>query len=531
VAATWVLLVFGTLVRVRQYAARTSFWRDEAFVVLNVRHLSIWQLMGKLKWDQAAPPLFLWALRGMRQVAGESELSLRLVALVCAVAGLIVFADLARRLLPAQAAFFAIGLLVLGRRLIEFSAEVKQYSGDVLVSALIVWAAIVRAGDSPARRLARVAIVAAIAVWFSHTAAIVFAGVGLVLTVRCLREGRRAALWAVLCDVLFLASFATLYIVSIRKQHTSFLYDYWATSFPPWHRPAGVPLWLAGKSFQFLQTPYRWAGSVFALLLVLSVAWAAARKRWESWALCAAPLAMLLLASMVKQYPFDGGGRLTLFLMPQLFLLCGAGAAFLLDVLPTGMRPLWWALPAALLGTGIAGGLSRLARPVYHSHIRPAVEYVKTHRRPGEAIVLVGEPFDSQPLESAFNGRHPEALCYWPDPPGPLYVELSSVRDITQKRFWVLAAFGPGDLKRFDPVLERFRAIAVERDRFIVAQGGGAFLFERAAASCGTGFEPVLTVFRVENATIQRFSQSDIARTGWKPVLQNHAPPRWRMSD
>jgi hypothetical protein len=478
-AATFLLIAFGILVRLRQYAARTSFWRDEAFVVLNVRHLSIWQLVGKLKWDQAAPPLFLWTLRGMRHLFGESELSLRLLALICAIAGLIVFADLARRLLPPPAALLAVGLLVLGRRLIEYSAEVKQYSGDVLVSALIVWVAMFRLDDSPARKLARVAILATIAVWFSHTAAIVFGGVSLVLTLRCLRGGRRAISLAAVSNAVFLASFAALYLASIREQHTTFLYRYWATSLPPWSHWATVPLWLVAKTYEFLQTPYRWAGSLFAVLLVLSVAWAARQKRWESWALCAAPMAMLLAAALVGQYPFDGGGRLTLFLMPELFLLCGAGAAFLWDIFPANLRPLWWALPAALLGTGVAGGASRLIHPIYRSHIRPAVQYVGSHRRPDEALVLIGEPFEGQPLSSAFNGRHLEALCYWPDPPGPLYMELQSPKQISVRRFWVLAAFSPGDLKRLDPVIAQFRAIATERDRFFVPQGGVAYLFER----------------------------------------------------
>lgn len=483
VTATLLLLAFGMLVRVRQYAARASFWRDEAFVVLNVRQLSIWQLTGRLQWDQAAPPLFLWALRGMRHLAGEGELSLRLVAFASALAGLVLFADLARRMLPAHAAFFAIGLLVLGRRLIEYSAEVKQYSGDVLVSALLVWIAMLRPGDPASRRLARVAVVAAIAVWFSHTAAIVFAGVSLVLTIRCVRSGWRAMLLAILWNALFLASFAALYVLSIRRQHTAFLYAYWATSFPPWRHLLSVPAWLGGRIFDFLQTPYRWAGSLFAVLLILSIAWAARQRRWEGWSLCAAPLGMLVAANLAGQYPFDGGGRLTLFLMPQLFLLCGAGAAFLWDILPKTWRPVWWALPAAVLGSGIAGGTSRLLHPVYRSHIRPAVEYVRSHRRPGDAIVLVGEPFEGQALDSAFNGRHLEALCYWPDPPGPVYRESFSPKQIHEQRFWVLAAFSPGDLKRLDPVLAQFRDIAVERDRLVVDQGGVACLFERSISN------------------------------------------------
>jgi hypothetical protein len=107
------------------------------------------------------------------------------------------------------------------------------------------------------------------------------------------------------------------------------------------------------------------------------------------------------------------------------------------------------------------------------------VAYVKAHRKPGEALVLAGVR-SNVGLDSAVKGRDLEALCYWPDPPPPLYISLSSPDQIAQRRFWVLAAFGPDNLKDLAPVLARFRAIAIERDHFIVTQGGCAYLFERA---------------------------------------------------
>ncbi|HZK80019.1 MAG TPA: hypothetical protein VFC46_03110, partial [Humisphaera sp.] len=79
--AAVVLICLGAIFRLRQYLACTSFWGDEAFVVMNVRLHSPVQLLGKLNWDQAAPPLFLWTLKAISTVFGQGEYAMRSVSL------------------------------------------------------------------------------------------------------------------------------------------------------------------------------------------------------------------------------------------------------------------------------------------------------------------------------------------------------------------------------------------------------------------------------------------------------------------
>ena len=476
--AAVVVITFGTVVRLRQYGARASFWRDEAFVVLNVRQFTCAQLVGRLKWDQAAAPLFLWSLRSMRHVAGESELSLRFVPVVCGILALIAFAIIAWRTLPPPAAFFAIGLLTLDHRLADYSAQVKQYSGDVMVASLILLATFGRAEISPLRRLGIAAIVAAITVWFSHTAAIVFGAVSLVLTLQCLRNGPRQVGIALLWNSLFAASLIALYVLSIRRQHTDFLYIYWTRAFPDWHHPRTVAPWLARQLFDLFQSPYRWPGVIFIALALLAIPWARRDGRWNLFAACAATIALVAVAALARQYPLETSGRLSLFLMPALYLLCGAGAAMLWEHCPVPIRPAWWVLPAAVLGTGLMTSTHRLIQPPFQSHIRPAVQYAQEHRQPGEALVLAGVPTKAG-WQTGINDRQLETLCYWPDPPPPLYLGIDSPDEVREKRFWILAAFPSHELKQLDPVLDEFHKIADEKQRFIVDKGGVAILFER----------------------------------------------------
>jgi hypothetical protein len=89
------LIVLGIALRVRQYAACPSYWYDEAYLLLNIFHKSFVELLGPLREDQAAPPLFLWLLRGLYRLGGGSEWWMRLPALTASVAGLLVMLPLA----------------------------------------------------------------------------------------------------------------------------------------------------------------------------------------------------------------------------------------------------------------------------------------------------------------------------------------------------------------------------------------------------------------------------------------------------
>ena len=90
-----------------------------------------------------------------------------------------------------------------------------------------------------------------------------------------------------------------------------------------------------------MQTPFRWAGWVFLVLIAIAMLNAVRRRETERWLACAMPIVLAIFASCIGQYPFDGG-RLTLFLMPSLFLLVGAGSAFAWEAIPPVWRPIWW---------------------------------------------------------------------------------------------------------------------------------------------------------------------------------------------
>ena len=249
------VVVLGTGFRVAQYAARTSFWHDEALVVLNVAGKTCSQLMGRLDYAQAAPPLFLFAERGLLLALGRDEYALRLVSLLCGVAALPLFAIVCRRVLPGMVAPVTAAIFTFSNKLIWHSAEVKPYSGDAFVAVLLLYLALRPAGASrgaesadgetrdPAARLFILACVTAVAVWFSFPAAIIFGGLSLAYLPALAWRGKRGWVAYFTSNALVGVSFLLLYKYSIRPQHVEALSAYGPTISPtipgPWASRCG----------------------------------------------------------------------------------------------------------------------------------------------------------------------------------------------------------------------------------------------------------------------------------------------------
>ena len=108
------------------------------------------------------------------------------------------------------------------------------------------------------------------------------------------------------------------------------------------------------------------------------------------------------------------------------------------------------ALPLALIGTGVAQGMGRAVHPLYASNVRPAVEYVRARRLPGDALLLTGERFGDI-AQPPYNGKHLKALCYWRAPAAPVYTTISSLNEVHERRMWVIMTFDPGNRGKASP--------------------------------------------------------------------------------
>jgi len=481
--ALLLLVVIGGIVcRVAQYLANPSLWHDEALVALNVMDKSAAQLFGPLDYAQAAPPLFLLAERGLWLATHNPEYALRLVSLLCGIASLPIFAVLCWRLLPGAVTPWTVGFFAFSDKLIWHSAEVKPYSGDVFVAVLLLFIALAVKHGTVAARFTWLSIVAAIALWFSFPAAIIFGGLSLT-TLPQLWRRKGLVVW-ILCNALVVASFLLLYLLTVRHQHDeygSYLLRYWADDFPDYAHPLKIPWWLANELYSLSDHPYRSFGAIVALLGICGIVNLSLRKEYRILGACVWPILLAIAAAFAHQYPFNGD-RLTVYLLPGIFLLCGEGTALLRERLPMPWQKLWFVLALVVVGRGVVEASYRLIVPRSRSNVRPIVKYIRIHRQPGEGLYLVGEP-DAQKItaESYTSTLSRELLCYWRDP-SPWHAGMpANLSEIPERRFWIAFTCLPKHgTKTLDPLLKRLEPIAIEQDRKLAPGGGGAaVLFEK----------------------------------------------------
>lgn len=459
------LVVLGGIVcRFAQYAANRSFWVDEAALVLNIRSHSATQLFGTLDYDQAAPPLFMLAERGLLKAFGGSEYSLRLLPLVCGIVALVLFAMLARKLLLSPWDAFTVVLLALADRLIWHATEVKPYGTDLFVAVLLMLLAIgSRDGWSPTRRFVLVAAAASIAAWFSYPSMLVFGAIAIALIPRGHSRGVKPVPYLIFNGVAAI-SFMALILTVIHTQQNVSLTGYWQEQFLDLRHPWNWPLWLVRRLHSLSNYPIGASGPVILAAMIAGVVWLWRSRNWERFWILAGPIVVTLAAAAAQRYPFDGA-RLCTFLCPSVLLLATIGLKWWYESIA---RRNWIVAvaPAAFLAiVAIISAGWHLVIPRNRGHLRPVVAQLRQQVRPNDAIYVLND-------KRAF-------LCYWTVPDDRVRWQLEKDDPVVTDRFWLVWSFSNDSGKhQFDALLRRLKTVARIRKE-IYSDGAGAVLLER----------------------------------------------------
>jgi hypothetical protein len=195
----------------------------------------------------------------------------------------------------------------------------------------------------PRRTAACIALCAILAPWCSFTSTFMVAGCGssLVLAAFLARRYRDALVWGAI-GVGWLLSFLLAYTASqsLLSPYTT-MYIFWDFAFLPlWPRPSspvslvkagGILLDVFVNPLNLVPPACRWLGAVLPLSLLVGGAVRLFRRSWSVWLMLVLPVALAVIASVMKRYPLHG--RLILELVPAFFLLIAEGtqAVFELD--------------------------------------------------------------------------------------------------------------------------------------------------------------------------------------------------------
>jgi uncharacterized membrane protein len=473
----------GILLRLAAWRFDRSLWLDEVYLALNITGRSFAELWKPLDHDQGAPVGFLMLVKLTTTLFGSSEMALRAVPLLAGIGSTLLFPQVARRLLPAPAVLFATALFAFTPKLVYYSSELKQYSSDVFVTLILLALVLRRAGSVSDRRSANylpLAIGGAIAIWFSHPAAFVLAGLGLVLFGVAFWRSDEASIRGLIgVGMAWIVSFALCYVVCLRElSKNQYLMNYWTEYFAPLPpRNFEQVGWYLRAITGMFEGP---GGMIVAdvsvampAALLFGLGWLWLWRRTPVAASCLlAPMAVAMAASMLHRYPF--GGRLLLFVVPLLNL--GLGAAFAaVHVMPrsTG-RTFLLVLCGAVMLAPLATAMQQLLRPRTPEDHRAIVGYIANHLKPGDGVLLSGmarEPWTYYAKQFGIDA----------DVVGQVQRDdWDSVRDAVQeitggKRVWVFVAHERDDNRKM--LLWQLDQVGVRRAKF-EASGAAAYLYD-----------------------------------------------------
>jgi hypothetical protein len=390
--AAALLLLLGAALRLRQYLSGRSLWADEAMLALNIVSRSFGRLFRPLDYDQGAPIGFLLVEKLFNVILGKHELALRLFPLLAGLLSLWLFYRLSMRLTSGAGLLVALALFAFNPRLIYYSSEVKQYILDVAVAlALLLIAAPALSASPRIKDYVWLAVAGLIALWFSHPALFVLAGIGLALAISALRRRDHASLRIISAmGVLWILGIVFLYLLILKDlSQNAYMRDYWQDAFlpvPPWSDPGWFTKALQENIGIQFGIPY----AVFAVFFLMLVGWAILWFRQRGYAIAfAAILLVTLTASALQLYPvFE---RMILFLVPIGFILIGKAVEVIYLRWETYrvFAPLVVVLLTGYLLYGpLTTSIANFIQPKYFEHIRPTMETLHGSWRDGDTLFV-----------------------------------------------------------------------------------------------------------------------------------------------
>ena len=461
---TCMLVALGLAWRFTRYLMQMPIWGDEEMLAVNFAHRSYYELIFRLGCWQVAPLFFLWGERALLGLLGPSELAIRLLPFAVGVSALLLHWRFASLLLEPTARLFAVGFLAVAIWPVSMCTFIKPYSMDLFMAlALLVPASqwLLRR-DQPGW-LALLTVLGPIAALSSYPVAFVAGGISLALLGPMLQQRWTARAWYAAFNLAFLVGFVGACFVGHNQMETATygmstadgMTAYWDAAFPP-RDPLAAGVWLVlqttGSMAAYPIGGASGASSLTVILCGIGLAELIRRKRTVWAILLVSPIALNLLAAVLRRYPYGGSCRLSQHLAPGICILAGLGVAALIErIRQPELRRRWILGVTGLFVVVAIGGVTRdFLNPQRGGFFRWARDLVAEVRStiPGEDPLVICNGPDSGCFFDWYwvtERRHP--VTWNSEPPA----DVSS-----RTRIWAMH-FVHGSAPEFQPVLEKLQ--------------------------------------------------------------------------
>lgn len=478
------LLLLGALLRIRQYLTGRSLWADEAMLALNIVNRDFAGMFKPLDYDQGAPIGFLLVEKFFNSILGKSEFALRLFPLLVGLFSLWLFYLLLKRTTTRAGLFIALALFAFNPRLVYYSSEVKQYIVDLGITISLLLIAIPLFNAPPQKRsFTWLALAGLIALWLSHPALFVLAGIGFALVIVYLQRRDFLSLRVIAgMGTVWLLNIGILYFLILKDlNQNAYMREYWHGAFvpmPPWSDAGWFLTNIHANISLQVGIPYL----PFFVFVLMLAGWVVLFLQQREYAIAfACILFVTMVASALQLYPVLE--RMILFLVPLGLVLLGKAVEGLYRSLQK--YPLPRTLAVVLLsGCLVYGPLvtsdQSFIAPKYFEHIRPAMEYLQGAWKNGDALYVSQGAVPAFRFYAPFYGLEniPYSFGRREDYKNPQNI-LSSLESFRGRpRVWILLShvYEKGEFNEKDFVLKYLDQIG-EKKREFRLPGTSVFLY------------------------------------------------------
>lgn len=344
--AIWVIIIMGIVLRLVAIVQNRNLIIDEANIVRNLYERDFVGLLRPLRYEQYAPPIFLWIEKLLSMIFGFGEQGLKLYPLTCGIAALFVFRAILKRFVIDEVIWFPLALMAFNPHFIEFSSSIKQYMPDLLIVLLLLLLALKTDLFSipKAKFVLLWSGVGMFCIAASMPSVFALASVGFYYAWHSATKRKWSYIIILLViAVIWLAAFGIYFWLILKPQiNSEYLQKYHAEYFL--HAlPANSAEWKHNvMRIEELITNaigFTFFNTMIGLLFIIAGIIRLARRHFDVFILIIAPLLLTLVAAMLNQFSLIM--RVSLFLLPLLLLLFAFGIESILEFKSTLFRLLF----------------------------------------------------------------------------------------------------------------------------------------------------------------------------------------------
>ena len=388
---SWLLIVIGVVLRCRIFFACRSLQADEARLALNILDRSFAALFKPLAESYGAPVGFLIAEKTITLFFGIHEHSFRVLPLLEGILSLVFLFFISRKILPGRAVPIAIAFFSLSSSSILYTSVMKQYSGDVFWSLLLLWIAIVLKQRHPTTGLLLIwTLCGVVAILMSYPVIFILAGYGLALICFEWSEGNSSnAIKLAAVAGVWLAVFAMVYFLfSSHLSSDEFLLTVWRNGFLPRpFAPMKAAVWLLRAPFRVFRDSNiglsPWWLSIIGF--GFGCVWLFSKNRRILF-LFLAPMFFALLAAVLQKYPYSG--RMILFIEPTCMIMIAAGTEFIWECKFRGSSIFAFMIAIALILNPTQRAISAFLNPYDGEETRQLLDHILQNGKEGDSLYI-----------------------------------------------------------------------------------------------------------------------------------------------